>query len=112
MDMYALREELRYLAENIRDDVVREWMSTTSSTELDELINENIAYMADNKCIYTYEVREVVRFLEDQDIIDEYDELVCEGMSRDEENAAIAYMFWSDNLHSFVGDMFAKEDSQ
>ena len=112
MNMHTLREELKDLAESIRYDVVREWMSTTSSTELDDLINENIAYTADNKCIYTYKVRELVRFLEDQDIVDEYDELVCEGMSRDDENTAIAYMFWSNNLHWFVGDMFSAEDTQ
>ena len=102
MNMHTLREELRDLAEGIRYDVIREWMSTTSSTELDDLIHENIAYTADNKCIYTYKVRELVRFLEDQDIVDEYDELVCEGMSRDDENTAIAYMFWSNNLHWFA----------
>jgi len=111
MNMNTLRAELRDLAESIRYDVVREWMSTTSSTELDELIHENIAYMADNKCIYTHEVRELVRFLEDEDTVDEYDELLCEGMSRDAENTAIAYMFWSDNLHWIVGDMFAEEVS-
>ena len=107
----AITEELNKMAEYIRFDVLREWMDTDSSTELDDLIHENIAYAADNKCIYTYKVRELVRFLEDEDIVDEYDELICDGMSRDDENTAIAYMFWSNNLHWLVEDMFSGEVS-
>ena len=110
MNMHTLREELTAHAEGIRYDVLREWQSTDSSTALEDLIYENIAYVADSQCIYTQDVRELVRWIEDSNLMGMYDSLLSEGMSRDDENTAIAYMFWSDNLHIIVNDMFDIED--
>ena len=70
--------------------------------DLNDTIYERCAEEAERLCIYTYDIRCVVRMLEDEGIVDDHMELVDPSASRDEQNAAIAYSFWLNAIYDEV----------
>ena len=99
--------EAKQAALTLRPDILREYLEYGAN--LDDAIEEHVRHMADNLCIYTSDVRALVRALEDADVIGDYSELVCPEASRDEQNVSIAYEFWSIHIWQAVNDLFEVE---
>jgi hypothetical protein len=96
--------EARQAALALRSDILRDVLDYNK--KLDDSIEEHVRQMADNLCIWTSDVRDLVRALEDADVVDDYSELVFPEASRDEQNVSIAYEFWSVHIWQEVRDLF------
>ena len=107
MDYQDYLNEAKQAALTLRSDILREYLEYGAN--LDDAIEEHVRHMADNLCIYTSDVRDLVRALEDADVVDDYSELVYPEASRDEQNVAIAYEFWSIHIWQEVNDLFEAE---
>lgn len=82
-------------ADSVRE-IINDWM--TCGGNLDEMLDDYAAQLADNKCIWTKDNRDLVRALEDCGDVDAYMDFVYGDQPRDEENTAIAYCFWSQHI--------------
>ena len=107
MDYQDYLNEAKQAALTLRSDILRDVLEYGNS--LDDSIEEHVRQMADNLCIYTADVRDVVRALEDADVVDDYSELVYPEASREEQNVSIAYEFWSVHIWQEVNDLFEVE---
>ncbi len=92
----------------LRSDILREYLEYGAN--LDDAIEEHVWQMADNLCIYTADVRDVVRALEDAHVLDDYTDLVYPEASRDAQNVSIAYAFWNTHIGAEVQDLFEAEE--
>ena len=107
MDYQDYLNEAKQAALTLRSDILRDVLEYGNS--LDEAIEEHVRQMADNLCIWTSDVRDLVRALEDADVVDDYSGLVYPQASREEQNVAIAYEFWSIHIWQEVNDLFEAE---
>ena len=96
--------EAKQSALALRSDILRDVLDYGNN--LDDSIEEHVRQMADNLCIYTADVRDVVRALEDAYVLDDYTDLVYPEESREAQNVAIAYEFWSSHIRQEVEDLF------
>lgn len=99
--------EAKQTALALRSDILRDVLDCGNN--LDDSIEEHVWQMTDNLCIYTADVRDVVRALEDADVLDEYTDLVYPQMTREEQNVSIAYDFWRLHILQAVQDLFEAE---
>ena len=108
MDYQDYLNEAKQAALTLRSDILRDVLEYGNN--LDDSIDEHVRQMADNLCIYTADVRDVVRALEDADVLDDYSGLVYPQSSREEQNVFIAYEFWNTHIWVEVLDLFEAED--
>ena len=99
MNRQEIYQEAADVAQSIREDIIA---GEYEAGDLQGTIYDRCAEEADRLCIYTYDIRCVVRMLEDAGIVDDYMELVDPSASRDEQNAAIAYSFWQITIYDEV----------
>ena len=105
MDYQDYLNEAKQAALTLRSDILRDVLDYGNN--LDDSIEEHVLQMADNLCIYTSDVRDLVRALEDADVIDDYSG--WQIPDRDEQNISIAYEFWSVHIWQAVEDLFEVE---
>ena len=100
--------EANQAAAALRSDILRDVLEYGNN--LDDSIEDHVWQMADNLCIWTSDVRDVVRALEDADVLDDYTDLVYPQMTREEQNVSIAYAFWRLHILQAVQDLFKAEE--
>ena len=101
--------EAKQAALALRSDILRDVLEY--GNRLDDSIEEHVWQMADNLCIYTADVRDVVRALEDAGVLDDYTDLVYPEATREEQNISIAYDFWNIHIRQEVEDLFEAEEA-
>ena len=108
MDYQDYLNEAKQAANILRSDILRDVLEYGNN--LDDSIEDHVGQLADNLCIYTSDVRDVVRALEDADVLDDYTDLVYPQATRDEQNVAIAYEFWNTHIRQEVEELFKAEE--
>lgn len=93
------------LAEDIIRDACEEWKKPGSAS-LDDILDDFIHAQADNLCIWTKDNRDLVRMLEDWGTVDNFMEFVFGDQTREQENVAIAYDFWSTTIREKINEQF------